>query len=200
MPTETITGITFPSLPPTAALETSEIQPVLKEIAECCVKHLRQGGYLSEAEAKPLLTEYNQGLGYRIGPPDFLAFAAECQAEKHSLTVDGEVQRMQKLLRASLQDRVHYWTFGPIPGRAGSLYDQCPSLRAACSALGCPAVMAGEDSVMHVASINPVAALVAAAWIGHELSQIEDSDMPFVFPFLIDLTAWNVLLQRHFAG
>lgn len=198
MPTEAITGISFPS--PASTADTAAMNEVLRAIAECCVNRLREGGYLSENEAKPLLHAYEQNLEWRNGPPDFLAFTAESQAEKHSLTVDGEVQRMQKLLRGSLHDRVHYWTFGPIPGRAGSLYDVCPSLRAACSALACPAVLAGEDSVMHVASINPVAALVAASWISHEIRNDAEGEAPFVFPFLIDLPAWNLLLQRHFAG
>lgn len=198
MPIEAITGVSFPS--PLPAVSGSAMFPMLEEIATCCVKHLRAGGYLSEAEGKELLTAYLCSLTSRNPPQDFVSFTAESQAQKHSLSVDGEVTRMQRLLRGSLHERVHFWTFGPLPGRAASLYDHCPPLREVCAFLGCPAVIAGEPSVMHVASINPVSALVASSLISHQLTNDADVDAPFVFPFLIDLPAWNMLLQRHFAA
>ena len=136
----------------------------------------------------------------RMPPKDFLLFTAESQAEKHGLAVDAEVARMQKLLRGSLHERVHYWTFGPLPGRASSLYEFCPALREVCALLGCPAVIAGETSVMHVASINPIAALVAASLIRQELAKDEEADAPFVFSFLIDLSSWSHMLHRHFGA
>jgi hypothetical protein len=172
---------------------------VLENIAATTLKHLRQGGYLSEAEASALLAAYRSKLGFGISAaPDFLNFIAEAQAQKHSLTVDGEVARMQKLLRSSLNDRVHYWSFGPLSGKASSLYDHCPDLRQVCAALGCPATLAGESSIVHVASINPVSALVASFWIGQELNRTSEGESPFIFTFLTDLSSWQILLQRHF--
>jgi hypothetical protein len=197
MPVEAITGIQIP--PPPAAANPGAMLPALEEIATCCVKHLRSGGYVTEAEGKEMLTAYLCALTSRNPPRDFLLFTAEMQAEKHSLTVESEVTRMQKVLRGCLHDRVHFWSFGPLPGRASSVYDLCAPLRDVCSVLGCPAVIAGETSVMHVASINPVAALVAASFITREIMKDQDTDGPFVFPFLVDLAAWNVMLQRHFA-
>ncbi|HCN30087.1 MAG TPA: hypothetical protein DIT64_15380 [Verrucomicrobiales bacterium] len=177
----------------------SDIRPVLERIAVTCVKHLRLGGYLSEAEAALLTSSYRESICRPSPPQDALIFIAETQAEKHSLTVEGEVLRMQKILRASLSDRVHYWSFGPLPGRADALYEHCPALRPICGALGCPAIMAGETSIVHVASINPVAATVASFWIGHELNRVTAGDSPFVFSFLTDLASWSQLMQRHFA-
>ncbi|HYF35826.1 MAG TPA: hypothetical protein VD994_11080 [Prosthecobacter sp.] len=197
MPVEAVTGINVPSPPPAANI--SSMFPTLEEIATCCVKHLRAGGYISEAEGKEVLTSYLCSLTSRNPPKDFLLYTAEVQGAKHSLGIESEVSRMQRLMRGSLHERVHYWTFGPLPGRAASLYDHCPSVREACAVLGCPAVVAGETSIVHVASINPVAALVASALIVHEVSKGDDADAPFVFPFLIDLPGWNSLLHRHFA-
>jgi hypothetical protein len=198
MPVEAITGINIP--PPPAAVNPGAMLPTLEEIATCCMKHLRSGGYLTEAEGKDMLTAYLCALTSRNPPRDFLLFTAEMQAEKHSLSVDSEVSRMQKVLRGRLHDRVHFWTFGPMPGRASGLYELCPSLRDICSVLGCPSVIAGETSIMHVASINPVAALVTASFITCEIMKDAEADGPFVFPFLIDLPAWNLMLQRHFAA
>lgn len=198
MHTEAITGITFPSL--LWASDARAMGSVLEGIAKCCLKHLREGGYISADESEPVLEAYLRGLTKGNTSSDFICFAAENQANKHSLSIEGEVARMQRVLRGSLRERVHYWTFGPLPGRPSSLYDLHPRLRAACSALGCPTVVAGEASVLHVASINPVAALVATSWIAHEITQEPDADAPFIFPFLIDLATWNMQLQRHFAA
>ena len=107
---------------------------------------------------------------------------------------------MQVALRHRLVDRVHCWTFGTLPGRATSLYDYNPSLRPCCALLGCPAMLAGDVSVVHVASINPVAVLVASAWVNHELTLQSGGEAPFVFPFMIDLPVWSLLLQRHFSA
>jgi len=183
---------------PTTTDRTS-LLPVLDRIAQTSVKHLQQGGYVSEAEAAPLIPAYQKALASAKPPSDFLIFVAEAQATKHSLTVEGEITRMQKLLRSCLNDRVHYWSFGPLPGRASALYEHCPGLRPVCSALGCPATLAGENSIVHIASINPVAALVISFWISHELNRETEAEAPFVFPFLLDLPAWQALMQNHFA-
>ncbi len=174
------------------------LSSVLENIAATTLKHLRQGGYVSEEEAEALLTDYRSKVGAGA-PPDFLHFTAETQAQKHSLSVDGEVLRMQKVLRSSLNDRVHYWTFGPLSGKPSSLYDHCPDLRRICTVLRCPATLAGETSIVHVASINPVSALVASFLIGQELGRSAEGESPFIFTFLTDLPSWQALLQRHFA-
>ncbi len=189
------------TIPTPAQADLTGMQSVLENIALTTLKHLRQGNYLSDAEAAPLLAAYREELGAPTTPPlDFLNFIAETQAQKYALSVEGEVIRMQKLLGDSLNDRVHYWSFGPLSGKASALYDHCPSLRSVCAALGCPATLAGETSIVHVVSINPVSALVASSWIGQELNRTSEGEMPFVFTFLTDLPAWQVLMQRHFAS
>jgi len=189
------------NLPLPEPTDRNSLHPVMERVAASTATHLQQGGYLADKEAAPLLAAYREKLSKASGVmPDFLNFTAETQAQKHSLTVEGEVGRMQKLLRNSLNDRVHYWSFGPLSGKASALYDHCPSLRPVCAALGCPATLAGETSIVHVASLNPVAALVASFWIGQELTQLAEGESPFVFAFLTDLSAWQVLMQRHFAS
>lgn len=193
--TESITGFPLP-----AKTDRLSLQPVLERIAQTTVKHLRQGGYVSEAEAAPWIPAYLTALNSAHPPADFLTYVADVQAQKHSLTQEGEVIRMQKLLRNCLNDRVHYWSFGPLPGRAAALYDHCAGLRPVCAALGCPATLAGETSIVHIGSINPVSALVASFWISHELNRETDGDAPFVFSFLMELPAWHILMQNHFAA
>jgi hypothetical protein len=191
----------LPNLPIPAQTDLNSLRPVLDRIATTTVTYLQQGGYLPDAEAAPLLAAYGEKLGAASGlMPDFLNFTAQTQAQKHELTVEEEVARMQKLLRSSLNDRVHYWSFGPLSGKASALYDHCPRLRTVCTALGCPATLAGETSIVHVASLNPVAALVASFWISQELNSICEGESPFVFTFLTDLPVWQVLMQRHFAS
>ena len=200
-PMENIAAIHFPS--PFHSSDDVAGRAVLDAVASCCAEQLRKGGYFSEEEADDMLDAYRfslRSITTASRPSqDFLIFTAEQQARKHSLTIEGELHRMQMLLllRWSLSDRVHCWTFGMLPGRAGSLYDHRPSLRDCCALLGCPAVLAGETSIIHVASVNPVAVLAAAAWIGTELTT-GGGDTPFVFPFMIDLPLWHTLRQRHF--
>lgn len=193
---ECLEGMTLPSAP-----DAGSLWPALERIATTTARHLRQGGYLSEQESSVLLAAYPKTLqtASTCGH-DFLLFTAEVQvAKKPSLTVEGEVARMQKVLRGSLNERVHAWSFGPLPGRPSSLYDHCPGLRAVCSALACPAVLAGETSIVHIVSLNPIAALVSAFWIGHELNRLAEGESPFVFCFVAELPAWQLLVQRHFA-
>jgi hypothetical protein len=106
---------------------------------------------------------------------------------------------MQKLLRKSVNDSVHQWSFGPLPGRPSTLYEQYPRLRAACKALGCPFTQAGESGIVHVCSLNPISALVASSWISQELKHDSEGDEPFVFTFFTELATWQALIQRHFA-
>lgn len=190
----------LPNLQFPAKTDRNSMRPVLDRIAGTTVMYLQQGDYLVESESAPLLAAYGEKLGAASGfMPDFLEFAAEYQAQKHALTAEGELARMQRLLRNSLNDRVHCWSFGPLSGRASALYEHCPVLRPVCMALGCPATLAGETSIVHVTSLNPVSALAASFWISQELNRTSEGDAPFVFSFFTDLPAWQLLMQRHFA-
>lgn len=174
----------------------------LEGIADCCVRHLCRGGYLTEEDSSALMSVYMERLG-QIHPEDkvardFLAFVGAERARRHSRDVEAEVSTMQKVLRSLLKERVHHWSFGPLPGRADSLYEHCPAMRQACSALSCPSVIAGEPSIIHVASINPVAAVFTARMIKQEIHDLFEGEAPFVFPLIVDLPTWNVMLKRHF--
>lgn len=201
MPLDTIAGLSLSA--PFHAADDAARREVLDAVASCCTQQLRQGGYFSVSEGDEMMRLYRASLvplsRENRASNDFLIFTAEQQARKHSLTIEGELHRMQTLLllRWSLSDRVHCWSFGMLPGRSSSLYDIRPSLRDCCQLLGCPAVLAGETSIVHVASVNPVAVLAAAAWIGTEIAA-SSGDAPFVFPFMIDLPLWTSLRQRHF--
>lgn len=191
----------LPNLPLPAHADRNSLRPVLDRIAATTVMYLQESNYFLPDEVKPLLAAYGAELGAASGlMPDFLNFTAETQAQKHSLTVDGELARMQKILRNSLNDRVHYWSFGPLSGKAAALYDHCPGLRPICKALGCPATLAGETSIVHVASLNPISAQIASFWISQELNLASEGDAPFVFTFFTDMPAWQVLMQRHFTA
>lgn len=191
---------TFPFLV-SAMNDVALLRSVQNAVASSCARYLREGGYLTDTQEEPLLKSYRtqvEGTAPGQGQPqDFLAFTAEAQAREHSVTVEDEIRRMQKLLRGRLSDRIHSWTFGPLPGRPKSLYEHCASVHACCTQLMCPAILVG-DSVVHVASINPVAVLAAAKWIGHELGVQAGGDAPFVFPFMIDYAGWMSLVERHF--
>lgn len=176
------------------------MRPVLDRIVGTTVIYLQQGDYLEEGESEHLLAAYGEQLDAASGIiPDFLEFVAGYQAQKHTHSAEGELSRMQSLLRSSLNDRVHCWSFGPLPGRASALYEHCPVLRPVCMALGCPAILTEETSIVHVASLNPVSALASSFWISQELNRTSEGDAPFVFSFFTDLPAWQLLMQRHFA-
>lgn len=158
---------------------------------------------MTDSEASDLLASYRNHIspGKEHESPatrDFLAFTARIQAIKHELTPEGEIVRMQRVLRHRLHDHVHYWSVGPLPGRPRSLYEHRPALRVACSLLGCPSTLAGEASIVHVASLNPLSAVVASDWIRHEMTDGGKSDAPFIFSFIVDLSVWEGLVQRHF--
>lgn len=190
-----------PTTPIPNHIDSVGVISVLDNIAVTTLKHLRQGGYLSEEEASVLLDAYRCKLAFGIPvATDLITFIAETQAQKHPLKAEDEVVRMQKLLRSRLNDRLYFWSFGPLPGKPSSLYDHCPDLRQVCMALGCPATLAGESNIVHLASVNPVSALVASLWIGQQLSRISEGESPFIFAFLTDLPSWQILLQRHFVS
>jgi hypothetical protein len=197
---QTANAATFPFLV-SALNDVALLRSVQDAVASSCARYLREGGYLADQQEEPFLRGYRARLDNsqtRSLSMDFLAFVAETQAREHSVTPEDEVRRMQKLLRARLSDRIHTWTFGPLPGKASSLYDVNASLRNCCSQLVCPAYLAG-DTVVHVASINPVAVLAATKWISHELSVQSGGDAPFVFPFMVEMASWATLVERHFA-
>lgn len=194
-------SVPLPNLPLPTHTDRISLRPVLDRIAATTVMYLQESNFFLADEVTPLLAAYGAELGAAsCMMPDFLKFTAETQAQKHSLTVDGELARMQKILRNSLHDRVQYWSFGPLSGKATALYDHCPGLRPLCQALGCPATLAGETSIVHVASLNPISAQIASVWISQELNLASEGDAPFVFTFFTDLPAWQVLMQQHFTA
>jgi len=202
MPVEEITGIPFPGY--NSPRNAGVLARVLEAVGECCAQHLREAGYFTEDEATDVLSDYQSELSFSCEPgnpaADFIAFVAETQAKVRGKSADGEVARMQKLLRWSLGDRVRCWTFGMPPGSVEGLYSHATSTREACGTLGCPSMLGGEVSIVHVTSVNPVAALVAAAWIKQELAGQGEVDAPFVFPLMVDLPSWHTMLQRHFGA
>ncbi len=201
MPFENLTGITIPH--PFSVSDETACRSVLQGIASSCASHLRQGGYFSDDEAGAMLRAYQDFLYATTFRPeqavDFLLFCADLQAQQHSVTVEGEVHRMQSLLllRWSSTERIYSWTFNTLSGRVTSLYEHSPELRSVCAMLNCPAMLAGEPSIVHVASINPVAVHVTMELIKEELVKA-NGDIPFVYPLMINMTLWNTLRQRHF--
>lgn len=178
------------------------LRSLLEDVASCVAKHLREGGYFSDLEAQGLLEDYRSRIaGAPIQPAlplDFAFFVAEAQSALNRLTLEGEIGRIQKILRWSLSDRVSSWIFGPLPGMADKLYSRSPSLRAGCCLLGCPSVISEEDSIVHVTSVNPVAALMTSAWITKELTALSEGEAPFAFPLMVDFTSWLSMRQQHF--
>jgi hypothetical protein len=175
---------------------------VLAEIGNCCAARLKAGGYFSEKEAEDVQSAYIESLDfyYGSGNPcgDFLVFAAELHSVRQGSNTEQELVRMQKMLRWSLSDRVRYWSFGALPGASDALYCHCVSTRMPCDYLGCPGVLSGDANIVHLVSVNPLAALVAGAWVRQELSAIAGGEAPFVFPMMVDVSTWQSLLQRHF--
>ncbi len=200
MRSELTTGICFPERD--AARNESDFRTLLEDVASCVAKHLGEGGYCSAIAAQNLLKEYQNSLTrlpLHAGPVlDFIFFVAESQAPHHGLTLEGETARIQKILRWRLSDRVRCWTFGALPGSSEKLYTRSDSLRSACFRLGCPTMMSEEGSIVHVTSINPVAALVASAWITQELADLAQGEAPFAFPLMVDLPLWLSMSQHHF--
>ena len=200
MPAESTTGIRFPA--PYCVGNDAVLRTLLEDVASCVAAYLREGGYCSDLESQSLLEEYRTRLAERrlqvASPPDFTVFVAETQSAIHGLTPEGETTRIQKILRWRLSDRVRCWTFGPLPGVVDKLYARSASLRDACCLLGCPSMISEEASIVHVTSVNPVAALVASAWITQELRLLTEGEAPFAFPLMIDLTSWVSMRQQHF--
>src|SRR5262245_2454847 len=110
---------TFPFLI-SAMNDLALLRSVQDAIGSSCARYLREGGYLTDQQEEPLLRAYRARLDASHVPNAslyFLAFTAEVQTRDHSVTVEDEIRRMQKVLRARLSDRIHSWTFGALPGR-----------------------------------------------------------------------------------
>ena len=195
---ESSTGVVIPSS--ATADSPASFASVLDAVAMCCTRHLSKGGYFSGHEADAMLGEYRLALSGPTpeahGERDFLVFTAEAQARTHNLVRADEIRRMQKVLRWSVADRVPLWTFGALPGRSDVLVQAHPWLRLCCRQLSCPAVTADHSEIIHVASINPVAVLVCAAAIERE-AVVSEGASPVVFPIIVDLPTWEILMQRH---
>jgi hypothetical protein len=174
------------------------ISKILNRVAEKTLQILIQEGELNAIDYDFLFSacenESHSSSGFKT---DFLHLTAQNQAQKNALSVEGELFRLQKALRNHLVARVHQWSFGHLPGRQLSLYDKCQSLREICMTLGCPSMLVGESSVIHVASINPVSALVASDWINHELRNL-GQESAFIFSFCTDLSTWETMMHKHF--
>ena len=196
MPSETITGILFPQKVATSDQEA--IVEVLKRIAICCSEYLVEGGYLEKNEIESYQSEYFSRLKQGSGLVDFIAFLAESKVQNHLLTLELEVSTIQQILNERLSGSVYYWDFGPMPGRQSILYDTLPAVMRICEGLRCTATDAGDVGILHVASINPIAALVASAWITHEVTQNSVGEQPFVFTFMVGFPVWSMLLHQHF--
>jgi hypothetical protein len=196
MPSETITGILFPQKVATSDHEA--IVEVLKRIAICCSEYLVEGGYLEKSEIELYQSEYLSRLKQGSGLVDFIVFLAESKVQNHLLTLELEVSTIQQILNERLSGSVYYWDFGPMPGKQSILYETLPEVMKICESLRCTATDAGDPGILHVASINPIAALVASAWITHEVTQNSVGEQPFVFTFMVGFPVWNILLQQHF--
>jgi hypothetical protein len=194
---ESTTGIALPSV--IQSEDPEEFATLLDDVAHFCTRHLSSGGYFSDEEAKAMLGGYRaaRASGRAIEIQDFLAFTAHDRGKRCGLAPADEIRRMQKVLRWGATDKVPFWAFGPLPGKSEGLFQVCPSLEIICRGLCCPARVAGDSSIIHVASVNPVAALITAALIEREMAALPGGLIPFVFPLMVDLPTWQVLLQRH---
>jgi hypothetical protein len=195
---ESTTGIALPTFIQTE--DSEDCAHLLDDVALFCTRHLSSGGYFSDDEAKAMLEGYRAARvsGSKIEPQDFLDFTAQDRGKRCGLVPADEIRRMQKVLRWGATDKVPFWAFGPPPGKTESLFQPYPSLKIFCRLLCCPAVVAGDPALIHVASINPVSALITAALIEREMAALPGGLIPFVFPLVVDFPTWQVLLQRHF--
>jgi len=202
MPLEEITGIQFPASGEQE--DPGSWLSVLEAIGKFSAGRLKDTAFLTADTADEVLSAYmarvNASPGLEDVTVDFVAFAAEAQAAAHGRAMELEVALMQKIMLGSLLGRVQSWTFGGLPGPAEGLYGHCASTHLGCEALGCPSILGGEASIVHVTGLNPAAALVAAAWIRQELAGQAGGEAPFVFSLVLDLPSWRVAMKRHFGA
>lgn len=202
MPLEEITGIQFPAQEQPD--KTDAWVRVLEHVGDFSAARLHAAGFFTADTAGEVLGSYKAGLStsleYGASPSDFMAFAAEMQAARKGSPIELEVALMQNILLSHFPDRVQSWTFGALPGPVEGLYGQCVSTRSGCEALSCPSILGGEVSIVHVTSLNPTAALVAASWIRQELARQGGGESPFVFSMVLDLVSWRGAMKRHFGA
>jgi hypothetical protein len=194
---ESTTGIAIPSV-----IELSEgehFSVLLDSIASFCASRLLDDGYLSDEEYKCVLSDYRSlnVTGGQNTHLDFLAFVGHERVNRDSPDLSNEIRKMQQVLRRGATGKVPFWGFGPILGKPDILFQACPSLRSLCVRLSCPVIVIGDPAIIHVASVNPVAALVTAALVEREMALLPSSLIPFVFPMIVDLQTWKSLIKNH---
>ncbi len=199
---EPMTGIAFPAN--AAHGEVAALHQVLQQIAARCAERLRRShipedalaGYLSSYGDAVATFDLSKAADH--GPVDFLNHMAEAESFREGLETAAWVRQVQSRLRSDKFEIMSEWSFGALPGLPSSLYERFPALRRICLLLGCPAMLQNDGAIVHVASINPVALQVAAAWIRHEISLNAEAHPPFIFCFLIESQIWKNLFNRHF--
>lgn len=195
-----VTGVRLPV--PVAGWTRVDRDAVLGGLADFCSGVLRAKGYLDGDALERLGDGYRRMLAARAGDPggdDFLEFVAMALERENGLPVDAELGRMERVLHRARFDRMVQWTFGRLPGvMPGELYEIMPSARAICRLLRCPASLAGDTSLIHVASVNPAAAHLAACWLRAEIARQELGEAPFVFAFTLTPDDWRSRCQQHF--
>ncbi len=190
MPVEQITGIEFPSSVESAEY-SSKVQ-VLQAIASCNITHLLNGGYLGKSEKDSYQQDYLQSLKPGTLSTDFVAFLAARKAHETSQPIETEISEIQKILHEHIGSSVFYWDFGHMRAGVSPLFATHPTLKSICELLECFITLASDLSILQVASINPISALVASSWIKHQLLADATTEIPFTFPFMVDFPTWNI--------
>ena len=202
MVTEPITRISFEPTAPQASPDLNQGHLILQEVAATTAVRLEKGGFLSQEESEDFWKAYcafcRSSCDSQDYSRDFLIFAAHRYAEIHSIAPDDSIHRMQKMLWEQLQEALHYWSLGSLPGGSRDLFEKYPSIESASMLLLCPVFAAGEDSIIHVAALNPIAGLVTAEWVRHELRSGPSSEESFLFTFAVGFPAWINLQQMLF--
>jgi len=195
--TESTTGIAIPSV--IELTEAEHFGALLDSIASFCASRFLDDGYLSDEEFRCVLSDY-RSLNVTSGQNqylDFLVFVAHYRVKNDPLDVSNEIRKMQHVLKRGATGKVPFWGFGPLSGKPDILFQACPLLRSLCVRLGCPVIVIGDPAIIHVASVNPVAALITAALIEREMAFLPSRLIPFVFPLIVDLQTWKSLIKHH---
>jgi hypothetical protein len=190
MPVEQITGIEFPSAVESAEY-SSKVQ-VLQAIASCNITHLVNGGYLAKSAKDSYQQDYLQSLRPGTISTDFVAFLAARKAHETSQSIEAEISVIQNILHEHIGSSVFYWDFGRMRAGVSPLFATHPALKSICELLECFITLASDLSILQVASINPISALVASSWIKHQLLSDATNEMPFIFSFMVDYPTWNI--------
>lgn len=193
--TESTTGIAIPSV--IKLTEAEHFSVLLDSIASFCALRLLDGGYLSDVELRCVLADYSalNVTGVQNHHLDFLGFVANYKLNRGAVDLSDEIRKMQQVLRRGATGKVPFWGFGPVLGKPDILFQVCSSLRSLCVRLGCPVIVIGDPAIIHVTSVNPVAALIIAALIEREMALLPSGLIPFVFPMIVDLQTWKSLIK-----